>query len=211
VGVTPTVPEMELDGEVDPDDDVELDDEPGADGDVDPDGGVEGGGLVDGDGLGEPDAGQVWVRLKKSADPVIRAVAAVNVQPAGVTIHAFAVAGPPSAKLPGSSAVLMVTVPLAPKVALTDAKSPLVACWPGRTNTHTSWSANGPPPWAHEWLSNPAAVVGTLPGLMLIVVLDHAGDPKANATTVAAATKPPRHNLVIMPVLPNARPVRSNG
>jgi len=135
------VPDGEVDGEVELDGEVEADAEP--EGDGLPDGLL----LVEGDGLGEPDAGQVWVRLKKSAVPVITAVAPVNVQPAGVTIQAFEVCGPPLSKLPGLAALVIVTLPFAPKLAVTDTKSPLTLCWPGRTNTQTSWPANGPPPW----------------------------------------------------------------
>jgi hypothetical protein len=70
--------------------------------------------LVDGEGLGLPDAGQVWVRLKNRAVPVMVAVAPVSVQPAGVTIHALLVAGPPLEKLPGFAVAVMVMGPFMP-------------------------------------------------------------------------------------------------
>jgi len=58
--------------------------------------------LVDGEGLGLPDAGQVWVRLKNLAVPVMVAVASFSVHPAGVMIHALLVADAlPLEKLPG--------------------------------------------------------------------------------------------------------------
>jgi len=103
-------------------------------------GGLDGGGLDGGglDGGGLDDAGHVWVRLKKLAVPVITAVAPTKVRPAGVTIHAFDVCGPPLSKLPGLAALVMVTVPLAPKSAVTDTKSPLTLCIPGSTKTQTS-------------------------------------------------------------------------
>src|SRR5258708_2058792 len=66
--------------------------------------------LGDGVGLGDADDGQVWVRLKKSAVPVMSAVAPTRVQPAGVTIQAFDVAGPPLEKLPGLLAAVIVLV-----------------------------------------------------------------------------------------------------
>jgi len=144
LGVTPVDSEDpgDVDVEVEPDgdtlDDGELDGEPDGDGDVD--------GEPDGDGDGLDMAGQVWVRTKKSAVPVITALAPVRVQPAGVTTQAFDVAGPPLEKLPGSAELVIVTVPLAPKSATTDTKSPLPLWFPGRTNTQTSWPVNGPPP-----------------------------------------------------------------
>jgi len=156
-----------------------------------------GSGVGDGVGDVEPDDGQVWVRLKKSPVPVISAVAPTSVQPAGVTIQAFAVSGPPLLKLPGLAANVIVLVPFAPKSAVNDTKSPLVPCSPGSTKTHTSEPANGPPPWFAEqslvW--NAAAVVETLPVLMLIVLFAaHAGDPIASATAATAPTTASREN-----------------
>src|SRR5262245_34241011 len=53
---------------------------------------------------------------------------------------------------------------------------------------------NGPPPWlaSHEWLGNPAAVAGTLPGLMFIEMFAHAvGALRINppATTAAGSAR----------------------
>jgi hypothetical protein len=61
-------------------------------------------------------------------------------------MKALDVAGPPLEKFPGLAAAVMVTVPLAPKLAVNDTKSPLVLWLPGSTKTHTSWFGNGPPP-----------------------------------------------------------------
>jgi hypothetical protein len=192
LGVTPV--DSEGTGAVDVD--VELDGDTLDDGDVDgePDGEDDVDGEVDGDGDGLDVAGHVCVRLKKSAVPLISAVAPLRVNPAGVTIHAFDVAGPPLEKLPGSADAVMVTVPFAPKSAVTDTKSPLTLWLPGRTKTHTSWPGNGPPPWfgSQACESNPAAVVGTLPGLILIAASAHAGDPIATATAAPQATRPIR-------------------
>ena len=169
---------------------------------------VEGVGVGVGSGLGEgvglvdePDDGQVWVRLKKSPVPVISAVAPTNVQPAGVTIQAFAVSGPPLSKLPGLAANVIVVVPFAPKSAVSDTKSPLVSCSPGRTKTHTSEPANGPQPWFAEqrWVVNSAAVVETLPVLMLIVLLAaHAGEPIASARTAMAPASVNRDAVLLV-------------
>jgi hypothetical protein len=134
--------------------------------------------------------------VKKLAVPVITAVALTKVQPASVTIQAFAAAGPPLAKLPGSRAAVMVLVPLAPKSAVTDTKSPLTSCEPGRMKIQTSLPGYGPPPWfgSQIWVGNPAAVVGTVPGLMLIVLSAQAGDPTASATPTTAPTRPNRES-----------------
>jgi hypothetical protein len=153
--------------------------------------------LVDADGLGDgpgPEAGQVWVRLKKDADPVMDAVALFRVQPDGVVIHAFEVAGPPLAKSPGSPAAVIVIVPWPPKSAVTDVKSPLLECWPGRTNTHTSSPIYGPPPWlaSQVWLPYPAAVVGTLPELMPMGVSAQASVVRPKPIIPATVTMPAR-------------------
>lgn len=141
LGIAPTEPEEVAEPEcvIEPDGEADAEAEGEGEGELER--------LGDGDGLGEPDAGQVWVRLKKSAVPVISAAAPAKVQPAGVTIHAFDVSGPPLAKLPASVAAVMVTLPLAPKSAVTDTKSPLVSCCPGKTKTQMSLPCNGPPPW----------------------------------------------------------------
>jgi hypothetical protein len=85
--------------------------------------------LGDTDGLGDgftPEAGQVWVRLNLVSVPVIVAVAPSSVQPAGVVIHAFDVAGPPLAKSVGFAADVIVIDPWLPKSAVTDEKSPVL-------------------------------------------------------------------------------------
>jgi len=138
--------EVVLEAEVDVLDDGDVLDEGEPDGEPDGELDGDGDGEPDGDGDGLDEAGHVCVRLKKLAVPVISAVAPTRVSPAGVTIQAFEVAGPPLEKLPGSAALVMVTVPSAPKSAVTETKSPLVPWLPGSTKTHTSWPANGPPP-----------------------------------------------------------------
>jgi hypothetical protein len=53
-------------------------------------------------------------------------------------------------------------------------------------------------------LSNPDAVVGTLPELMLIVLFAQAGDPTASATMAAAPTRPTRKSsddLMLVPFM----------
>jgi hypothetical protein len=82
-------------------------------------------GVIDAEGLGEPEAGQVCVRLNFSAVPVITAEAAVRIEPAGVTTKAFDVAGPPLEKLFGLAAAVIVIVSVL-KVAVSETKSPLI-------------------------------------------------------------------------------------
>src|SRR5437899_2025531 len=104
-------------------------------------------------------------------------------------MNALDVAGPPLEKFPGLAAAVMVTGPLTLNVAVSETKSPLSACMPGKTKTQTSELGYGPPPKlvsTHFSPGNPAAVVGTLPGLMKIVVFASAGAANISAATPAA-------------------------
>jgi hypothetical protein len=103
-----------------------------------------------GDSVPPPPAGQVWVRLNFSAVPVTTAVAPVRVHPAGVMIQALLV---PLSVTMSPPSVGMVSEPFAPKTAVTETKSPTLSCSPGRTKTHTSLSAKGPPPKSQPWSS----------------------------------------------------------
>jgi hypothetical protein len=127
---------------------------------------------------------------------VITAVAFSRVKPAGVVRKAFDVSGPPLEKSSGLAAAVIVIIPSAPKSAVSETKSPLSEWLPGRTKTQTSWPGKGPPPSfiSHSCVSNPAAVVGTLPGLMLtvwvVLVVSAVAAFTAGGTKIAPTARP---------------------